>query len=192
MELRGHRRVAFKLTATYWILGRSLDILASMMGEAARNLIWESLFMADVRGRYFAHIAGRNRAWDRRLAIAVGVLSSTSVASILANIPHAPLVLSLATAVLGTTLAALKLDKRVSVGASISRQWMEIASEYEIMWAEIDSMTEKAALKRHRELEKKHLPVDELAIAEFPLRKTLLDLAFRETSYARGVVAEHG
>ena len=152
-----------------------------------RDLIWDSLFMAEVRARYFSRVAGSLRAWERYLALFVAVSSSGAVATVLTNAKVWSVVLSIVAAIVAAVLATFKFDKRVSVGASLSRQWLEIASEYEILWARLGDTTESEALEVHRRLEKKHFPMDELAMSEFQLKAKLLDACFDEIKTSHGL-----
>lgn len=157
------------------------------MSEGTRKLIWESLFMADVRARYFALVAGRLRKHERMLALFVSILSSGSVVALLAKIQHLPLICGVVAAIASAVLATLKFDKRASVGATLSRQWMEITSEFEVVWARIDTIDDNSALRSYRILGKKHAPADELAISEFSLNTKLLNKCFEEVLLTRGV-----
>ncbi len=151
------------------------------------DLIWDSLYMADVRARYFARLAGRLRKTERLLAVVVAVGSSGSVVSLFAGQDLAAKILGVLTAVIAGVLAAYKFDKRANVAASHSRQWLEISSEYEVLWTRIEDLDDAEAIARHRELEKKHFQADELAIAEFQLDDKLLDTCFSEVATSRGL-----
>ncbi len=157
-----------------------------------RNLAWEALWMADVRSRYFAHLAGKLRRTERVLALAVAISSSGTVAALLSGQDLVGKLLALATAVISAVLAGYKFDKRSSVAASHARQWLEIASEYDILWAQVDDLKEEEIAARHRELEKKHFPADELAIAEFQVDEKLLGTCFEEVAESRGIPESEG
>ncbi len=158
-----------------------------MTPERTRGLIWEELYAANVRTRYFSTIAGRLKSRERWLAVSVAVLSSGAVTTIVAQIPIVPLILSLMTAIIGAILAAFKFDKGTAMGATLGRQWAEIASEYEILWAQLEDLGEEEVLKRHRVLAAKHFPSDEVAIAEFPLNGPLLEQCWRAVAASRGL-----
>ncbi len=154
-----------------------------------KAIIWEELYAAHVRTRYFSTIAGKLKSRERWLAVSVAVLSSGAVTTIVANVPTVPLVLSLMTAIIGAILAAFKFDKGTAMGATLSRQWAEVASEYEILWAQFADLDEEEVLKRHRALLAKHFPADEVAIAEFPLNSALLDKCWNAVAASRGLEA---
>lgn len=160
-----------------------------MTSEPTQDLIWESLYMADVRARYFAEVAARLRNVERYLALFVAVASSGAAVSILTKVPGAPLVLTLASALAAAVLATFKVDKRANVSASLARQWLEIASEYQVLWSRVGEISDKAALERHRELERKHFPADELAVSEFRLNRRLLDACFEAVRQRHGLGA---
>ncbi len=160
-----------------------------MASQKVRRVIWDGLFAADVRARYFSALAARLRSRERVLAVAVGILTSGSVGSLLAKIPHVPLACSVLAAILSTILAVYKFDKGRSLGASLGRQWIEISSEYAALWATADKLSEQSLMKRHRELEQKHFSSDELAMAEFALDEKLLDRCFQKTAESLGAAA---
>ena len=160
-----------------------------MVSETIRDLVWDALYLADARTRYFARTAERLRTWERRLAWLVAVLSSGAVASVLAGQEYRILqvTLSVATALIAAALATYKHDKRVAVGASLSRQWSEIASEYDILWAQVQTVDDEEVIGRYRELEGKASPMDELAISEFQLDEKLWDKCFDAVAVSRGL-----
>ena len=158
--------------------------------EKTRNLVWDALYMADVRKRYFAAVAGNLGRRERVLAFMVALSSSGTVASLLAKIPNAQtvsVILSLISASVAAFLVVAKHDKKINAGAALSRQWSEILSEYEILWAQVDTLKEATLLKKHAELERKHFPIDEIAVSEFKLNEKLLDKCFDEVARSRGL-----
>ncbi len=158
-----------------------------MSHERTRSIVWEELYAANVRARYFSTLAGRLKNRERWLAVSVAVLSSGAAGALFAQVPVLPLILSLMTALAGAILATFKFDKGTAMGATLSRQWAEIASEYEILWAQIEDLDEEVVLKRHRALAEKHFPSDEVAVAEFPLNSALLDRCWNAVAASRGL-----
>ena len=156
------------------------------MNSGTRTLIWENLFMADVRSRYFAAVAQRLRQRERMMAISVGVLSSGAAASLVASAPQwVSIVLSLMAAILAAAFSVLNLDKRVTLGASLSRQWSEVLHQYELLWARRKELTDATALRKHKELSEQTKAADELAIAEIGEDRKLLEKVFDETALVR-------
>ncbi len=155
--------------------------------DPIQSMIWEELYAAQVRARYFSSVAGKMKSRERWLAVSVTLLSSSAAATLVANVPTLPLVLSLATAIIGAILAVFKFDKGVAMGVTLSRQWDELASEYEILWAKFPELEEKEAMELHRSLRVKHYPADEVAIAEFPLDSRLLDKCWEAVARSRGL-----
>ncbi len=158
-----------------------------MTSKRIQDIVWEELYAAEVRARYFAKLAGRLKSRERWMALALAVLSLGTVGTIVAKQPDAALLLSLTTLVLSAVLATFKFDKGKALGATLGRQWTEIAAEYEILWAQLAELEEEEVLTRHRDLLTKHFPSDELAIAEFPQNDRLLSECWKAVAASRGL-----
>lgn len=155
--------------------------------EHVRQLVWESLLNADLRSRYFGHLAGSLQTRERVLTIIVGVLSSGAFLALIikTEVAYLPHTFSALAALGSILLANLKLGKSAALSASIYSKWLTIQREYELLWAQLDSLSSEQAAKRWRDIESQHAKEDETAVQEFRLNKRLADECQRDVLRVR-------
>lgn len=152
------------------------------LSDSQRQLAWEALFEAETRARYWGELAGNLKRRERMLSFAVAFLSSGAVLAILWDVPYAKQTLAILTAAAGIALANFKFGKSASLCSSFYKKWSEVASEYRLIWADIQDGKDVKFATKHKQLEASHREIDEIAAEEFRVDRRLVDRCYDETS----------
>ena len=85
------------------------------MTEEMRTLVWNEKFFADMRQRYFGHLAARYRTLDNAIHIGLLVLSGATFSSASdVLLPQHTAILALLAAALAATATVMRLSDRSS------------------------------------------------------------------------------
>ena len=147
------------------------------MTEDMRTLVWNEKFFADMRQRYFGHLAARYRKLDNAIHIALLVLSGAtfSSASDVLFPQHTAIMALLATA-LAATATVMRLSDRSSSFAEFSVDWGKLHDEYTLLWNDLRSGSVESGTVRQRvqELKSRAEIIDRRSTAYGTHRKLLL------------------
>jgi hypothetical protein len=161
-----------------------------MPNERYRTLVWESLLDADYRARYFGHLAGRLQRTERLITVAVTLLSSGAVATILFKTGNDYLTaaLSLLAALFSGVMAVYKLGKAAGTAAALLSKWSSVKNKLEVFWSGIDELPAKEVEKRWLAIESEIGKETEIAALEFTLSGRLAKKAQAEVMRSRRLV----
>lgn len=148
------------------------------------------MLTADLNHRYFGELAVWYQGWDRRTKIFLAVTSSTSVSgwAIWGQPGWDWLWQSLASiaAVVAVVLPILNPSSSVGAASRLRGGWFSILKDYELLWAQLQSLDNAIALERCREIAVEEKRLDELD-STIKRRSKLVLLCHREVCKSRGL-----
>ena len=152
------------------------------MTEDMRTLVWNEKFFADMRQRYFGHLAARYRRLDNAVHIALLVLSGATFSSASDVLfPQHTAILALLAAVLAAAATVMRLSDRSSSFTEFSVDWGKLHDEYTLLWADLrnGSVESGAVRQRVQELRSRAELIDRRSTA-YGTRRRLLIACHRE------------
>ena len=122
------------------------------MTTETRTLVWNEKFLADMRQRYFGHLAARYRRLDNTIHITLLVLSGATVSSAneLLLPPQYTATLALTAFVVAAAATVLRLSQRSSSFVEFSVDWGKLHNEYAMLWDDLNSGSMESAAVRQR------------------------------------------
>lgn len=140
-----------------------------MMAIALRKQIWDSMLDADMNARYWSTLTRRYTRYDTGSKIFLAAMSSGTVAGwgLWSDVPILWKTLSAASALLAIGLTAVNLPKQITRLADQSGQWLQLFTDYELLWLEDGAMT-AAQQKHYQDIRKREASVkkNEVALPE--------------------------
>lgn len=120
-------------------------------GARVRDLLWDSVLTADLNQRYFVQLADGFRRQDQWAKLGVAVFSSGSALASWAlwkqpGVQWAWPVLSGAAAIAAIALPIFDPANSLKAASGLSGAWFALFREYELLWAQVDSMSEEKML----------------------------------------------
>jgi hypothetical protein len=156
----------------------------------ARRLVWDSLLSADYRARYYGHLAGAMEVRDETLAIVVAIASSSTFVAVVSKLPwSASAIISLLSAGLGIFLTVKKFGKLAETSAAMHKGWSSIENDFEMLWCQVDSLSQEELLKRWRQIKAREEKLEERIAMKFRLYEDLTEKAKQEVFMARKLSA---
>lgn len=123
-----------------------------MSQEDLKALAWNSLLDADMNYRYFGCLGSRLERANRRASIFVAVTASTTVSgwAIWGKEGFEWLwqAASAASALAALALPFFDLPNKLKSCSTLKGAWFSILRDYELLWAELDSLSEAAGRAR--------------------------------------------
>src|SRR3954466_7410313 len=138
-----------------------------MLSALQQKRVWEGQLAAEIRASYFADLANRYQAVQRKITWTILVLSSGAAATLLADgIPQQfawiKPVLALATAGLSLWSLVENYHKKATDASDLQFRYRNLAREFESLWDDMYEASAKAELDRltvkTAELEKSSTP----------------------------------
>ena len=159
------------------------------MTKEMRTLVWNEKFCAEMRERYFGRLAARYRLVDNILHIILLVLSGMTLSStseLLLPSQCAPMLALIAFA-LAAAATVMRLSHRSSSFVEFSVDWGKLHSEYEMLWADLNSgsMELGAVRRRIQELKSRAEPIVRRS-THYGTNDRLLLACYQETAKAIG------
>jgi len=117
--------------------------------SAIRYHIWNSMLDADLNHRYFGRLASRYKASDRWAKVFVAITSSTAVSGwAVWGTPGLDWIWKVASAM--ATIVAIAMPvfdpaASMKIASLLTGRWFSILSDYELLWARVDRMSESEA-----------------------------------------------
>jgi len=129
--------------------------------------IWEAKLDADMNHRYFMAIHERFREREKRSRIALGLMTSGTVATwSFWNAGYGEVlwkVLSALAAAWSVISPLLNWSKRAESAFKLKVAYQVVLSDYELLWLQLDKLDEKSVLKRIESIQKQK---NDLAVIE--------------------------
>ena len=141
-----------------------------------RALVWEEMFFADMRQRYFGRIAARAKTTDDVIHVVLFLCSSATFASMLGGTSGGTTVLALVSAVLAGIAWTMRLGHRATTFAEFSVSWGRIHGDYKRLWSDMDAgaTSDDAVSQRFEALKDRAEAIDRQAAKNRINRKALL------------------
>jgi hypothetical protein len=151
------------------------------MADDIRRLVWDSLLSADYRARYYGHLASVMESFDENLTIGVTIASSGAFVVIVTRLPWwVGAVVSLVAAVMSIILSVKKFGKLGESSATLHKGWSSIESDYEVLWAQADSLPKEELLTKWRQVKSREEALEESLGMKFHLRRDLIEKSKQE------------
>ena len=135
-----------------------------MFTDGQRKRVWGELLDAETRSLYFASLENRYETHEQRVTLLILLLSSGSVASLLADIPAdyhwLRAVLPAVTAALSGFLLLEKHSSKARTCSHLHARLAKLATDYEDLWGALD---DPAALQQWKRLQAVGRDLSEIA-----------------------------
>ena len=159
------------------------------MSKEMRTLVWNEKFNAEMRQRYFGRLAARYRRIDDFIHIILLLLSLTTFGSAIEVLLPSQLtpLLALIAFALAAAATVMRLSHRSSSFVGFSVDWGQLHTEYELLWADLNSgsMESDAVRRRVQELKSRAEPINR-GSTPYGTNDKLLLACHQETAKAIG------
>jgi hypothetical protein len=158
-----------------------------------RDEVWDSMLTADYNSRYWEYLFKRYYRRQKAAEIFLAVTSSSSVAAwgIWRNIDLVWQSLSALSTLVAVILPILNYKKQIADLSEILSQWVQIRSEYELLWFDIEhgTPTRDRVIDQYKKLKRREIEVDKIT-SSIPDDKKLLELCRQQVIKARTETAK--
>ncbi len=158
-----------------------------------KETIWNSMLDAELETKYWGELCRIYYKWDRWIKIFLAVMSSSTVATwgIWNKIDLVWQILSGISAVTAIAIPILDLPKTLQSVLRLSSKWLQIQSQYEALWFDIENGLKyfEEVVEQYRHIKEKELL--EQAPAYLPSnKKKLKERCFNQILQSRGLLTK--
>jgi hypothetical protein len=141
---------------------------------------------ADLNARYWGYMARRYQKYELWPKVILAVMGTGTIVSWVSRVSWLNPILTLATAVLATSLPFFKLTKQVEKMAGLRGVWSGIHFELSRLWARIDSLEAQTVDAELRKIQDRFVTVKE-GEALLPHDSKLLNKCWEEVVAGMGL-----
>jgi len=154
-----------------------------------RKYVWDSMLDGEMNDRYWRHRAAVYASREKALKIFLAITSSGTVAgwAIWQNAHWAWQGLSSISALLAVALPFLDYAAQIERASDLRKGWWKLATEYNRLWAGIDSNSDARIEEQVRPLKAKEVEMSKIESKFFPRDEALILRCQKDVLRAKGL-----